>query len=171
VIPGVGAEGLKVEGVGMFGHSLGGEATAGAMAAEDSILGGVNLDGTLSGSVITNGLGRPFILFGSELHNRTSDETWKGFWDSPSKGWKRELSLRGAAHLTFSDYAPLIEVLGIKAMFPEEDFEGFVGTIGGLRAMAIQRVYLRAFFDKVLANCKGKLFDGSDPNYPEISFI
>ncbi|PWW74869.1 hypothetical protein C7212DRAFT_364909 [Tuber magnatum] len=171
VIPGVGAKGLKVEGVGMLGHSLGGAAAADAMAAEDSILGGVNLDGSLSGSTATNDLEKPFILLGGEGHNRTNDETWKGFWDSPSKGWRRELSLKGAAHLTFSDYAPLIEVLGLKHLFPEETIEELVGTIGGLRAMTIQRVYLRAFFDKVLANCKGKLFDEAAPAYPEISFI
>jgi len=171
VIPGVGEKGLEVEKTGIFGHSLGGAAAAGAMAAEDSILGGVNLDGSLVGNVTKSGLEKPFILFGAEGHNRTMDETWKGFWDSPSKGWKRELSLKGAAHLTFCDFAPLIEVLGLKNLFPKEEIEGLVGTIGGLRAMEIQRVYLKAFFDKVLEDSEGKLFDGADPNYPEISFI
>jgi len=171
VIPGVGEKGLKVEKVGMFGHSLGGATAAGAMAAEDRILGGVNLDGSLVGNVTQNGLKKPFILFGREAHNRTNDETWKGFWDSPSKGWKRELSLKGAEHITFTDFAPLVEVLGLKNLFPKEDIEGVVGTIGGLRAMTIQRVYLKAFFDKVIEHCKGNLFNGTDPNYPEVSFI
>jgi len=171
VIPGVGEGGLKVEKTGIFGHSLGGATAAGAMAVEDSILGGVDLDGSLVGDVAKSGLKKPFLLFGAEGHNRTVDESLKSFWDSPSKGWKRELSLKAAKHLTFSDYAPLIEALGLKNLFPKEDLEVHVGTIGGLRAMAIQRVYLKAFFDKVLENCKGKLFDGPDPNYPEISFI
>ncbi|KAG0130233.1 hypothetical protein HOY82DRAFT_562755 [Tuber indicum] len=171
VIPGVGAKGLKVERVGIFGHSLGGATSAGVMAAEDTILGGVNLDGRFFGSVITKGLKKPFVIFGAEGHNRTVDETWKSFWNSPSKGWKRELSLKGAAHITFSDYAPLIELLGLKKLFPKEILEELVGTIGGLRAMTIQRVYLKAFFDKVLAHGKGKLFNGPDPNYPEVSFI
>ena len=171
VIPGVGEKGLEVEKTGIFGHSLGGAAAAGAMAAEDSILGGVSLDGRLIGNVIKSGLEKPFILFGAEGHNRTTDETWKGFWDSPSKGWKRELLLKGSAHLTFSDLAPLAEIPGLKNLFPKEEIEGLVGTIGGLRAMAIQRVYLKAFFDKALGHSNGKLLDGADPNYPEISFI
>ncbi|PUU80940.1 hypothetical protein B9Z19DRAFT_1078176 [Tuber borchii] len=157
VIPGVGEKGLKVEKVGMVGNS------------QDPR--GVDLDGSLVGSVTQNGLKKPFILFGREGHNRTNDETWKGFWDSPSKGWKRELSLKGAEHVTFTDFAPLVEVLGLKNLFPKEDIEGVVGTIGGLRAMTIQRVYLKAFFDKVIEHCKGNLFNGTDPNYPEVSFI
>ena len=171
VIPGVGEEGLEIEKTGIFGHSLGGATAAGVMAAENSILGGVSLDGSLVGNDTKSGLEKPFVLFGAEGHNRTIDETWKGFWDSPSKGWKRELSLKGAAHLTFSDFAPLIEVLGLKNLFPKEEIEALVGTIGGLRALAIQRVYLKAFFDKVLEDSEGKLLDGADPNYPEISFI
>ncbi|RPA99964.1 alpha/beta-hydrolase [Choiromyces venosus 120613-1] len=171
VIPGAGAKGLKVDRVGMFGHSLGGATSAGLMAADDSILGGVDLDGALFGSPITAGLKKPFVLFGAEGHNRTNDETWKSFWNSPSKGWKRELSLKDARHITFTDYPPLVEILGLKALFPKEVIEAVVGSIGGLRAMTIQRVYLKAFFDKVLSRCNDKLFDGPNTDYPEISFL
>ncbi|KAG0640396.1 hypothetical protein HOY80DRAFT_14987 [Tuber brumale] len=171
VIPDVGAKGLKVERVGIFGHSLGGATAAGAMAADDTILGGVNLDGRFFGSVSTTGLKKPFIIFGAEPHNRTNDETWKRFWDSPSEGWKRELSLKDSRHITFSDYPPLVEILGLKELFPKGVVEELVGTIGGLRAMTIQRVYLKAFFDKVLAHSKGELLNGPDPSYPEVSFI
>lgn len=169
-IPGLGSQVLNVDKVGMFGHSLGGATTGGVMAVEKSILGGVNLDGSFVGPVITSGVKGPFVLFGATGHNRTEDNTWTQFW-AHSTGWKKELSLSGAVHLTFTDIPALVEILGLRDVLPKELLDQLIGTIDGLRATLLQRVYLSAFFDKVLGGRDDGLYNGPDSRYPEILFL
>jgi pimeloyl-ACP methyl ester carboxylesterase len=88
---------LNTSSVLIAGHSLGGATAAEAMLVDDRLVGGVDLDGTLFGEVVTKGLGkhRPFVLFGHEGKNQTTDSTWEEIWGR-LKGWKRELELLGS---------------------------------------------------------------------------
>lgn len=62
---------LNVNKVAMFGHSIGGAATAAAMLKDSRIAGGVAMDGALFGPVVQKGLDRPFMLMAQTNHTRT----------------------------------------------------------------------------------------------------
>ncbi|MEU4625119.1 hydrolase [Actinoplanes sp. NPDC023801] len=151
--------------VGMFGHSMGGAAAAGTMLADRRIRAGLNLDGSFAGPVLEAGLDRPFLLLGSESHDGEQDETWTRMWDN-LRGKRYRMELDGSAHLSFSDFQVLLPQLGL----PPDQVEPAVGTIDGPRSVAIQRAYVRAFFDRHLRHRDGRLLDRPSPRYPEIRF-
>lgn len=45
-----------------------------------------------------------------------------------------------------------------------------IGTIDGLRAVTVERAYLRAWFDRYLRHHGGRLLGGPSPCYPEVVF-
>jgi len=155
--------------VAMFGHSLGGAATAAAMLNDTRILGGANLDGTFFGPVVEQGLDRPFLIFGNQDHNRSTDESWAAIWPR-LRGWKVELQLRESQHLTFSDGPLLVKVLGLGGRLSKEA-ESLLGTLDGGRALEIVRTYGIAFFDFVLRGVEGRLLRGADERFPEVVFV
>ncbi|KAF2622749.1 hypothetical protein BU25DRAFT_414999 [Macroventuria anomochaeta] len=132
----------------MVGHSLGGAAAAAAVLAISSIRGGVNLDGTMFGSVITSGLKRPFMLMGHENKTQETDPSWKATWTKLT-GWKREFEVEGAAHYSFSDLPLVTEVLGLQENLPQEVGQ-VLGTIEGCRMLNLTVSYVTAFLDFVL---------------------
>jgi hypothetical protein len=138
------------------------------MLYDQRLLGGINLDGTMFGDVLTRGLDRPFMLFAHEGKNRTTDATWGEIWPR-LRGWKRELMVKGSAHGTFTDLPDVVKVLGIGAGLPSE-VEQLLGSLDGSRALEIVSVYVKAFFDRLLKGEKSGLLDGPSGKYPEISF-
>jgi dienelactone hydrolase len=159
---------LGVSKVGIFGHSLGGAAAAEAMLYDPRLVGGLNLDGTFFGSVVSRGLNRPFLLFGHEGKNTTTDSSWGEIWPKLT-GWKREMTLADSAHYTFSDLPDLVDVLGIKDELPSEVGQ-LLGTIDGKRALDIVTIYVTSFFDFVLKGERRRLLDGPSAKFPEVTF-
>ncbi|MCS0639570.1 alpha/beta hydrolase [Streptomyces sp. LP05-1] len=150
--------------IGMAGHSIGGAAAVSAMAGDDRIRAGVNMDGTFQDPVPAGGLdGRPFMLLGADKHHRpaTLDPSWDAAW-SRLDGWKRWVTVRGAGHLWFSDAPVLVEQLGLP---PEEGAE-----LGADRTVALVRSYMAAFFDRHLRHRAAPLLDGPTPENPEVVF-
>ncbi|MFI1566971.1 alpha/beta hydrolase family protein [Streptomyces sp. NPDC020490] len=156
--------------IGMFGFSLGGAAVDTAMQLDKRIDAGANLDGQFFGTAPSKDLDRPFMLFSSANHNRNNDKSWRTLW-SHLKGYRVDIKLAGAAHLSFSDYEYLVPqwagLLGISQTQIQQQY----GTIDPNRAVKIQRVYLAAFFDQQLRNKHSSLLDGPSSTYPEISFV
>ncbi|RFU34916.1 hypothetical protein B7463_g1373, partial [Scytalidium lignicola] len=161
--------GLEKGKVGLFGHSLGGAAVATTMLRDHRFAGGINMDGTFWGPVISSGLTRPFMLFAHEGKNGTNDATWGAIWPK-LRGWKKDLMLSDSAHYTFSDFPYLIDVLGIKSQLPVEVTE-LVGSIDGKRDIRILGSYIAAFFDFVLRGRKQPMLDGASAQFPEVSFV
>ncbi|MEV0783798.1 lipase [Streptomyces sp. NPDC050423] len=164
---------LDLSRTGMFGHSIGGDTAAGAMARDRRILAGVDLDGSVNGTVKDTGLDRPFLLMGNATHGRHNDPSWTAFW-SHLRGWRLELRLRDSAHLTYTDMSPLAQQLERALPLPPEAVAALtnsIGTIDAGRAVAAQRAYLRAFFDLHLRGRDGHLLSGPSPRYPDIAFI
>jgi predicted dienelactone hydrolase len=155
--------------VGMFGHSLGGAATSSAMFADSRIKAGLSLDGGVYGPVIDAGLDRPFMRLSSPRGHRSIQPRVASFW-SHLRGWRRDLHVPAAGHLTFGDfhlyYSPLLPLLNPS----EEDIESDLGSIEVERVVAIQRAYPRAFFDLHLRH-RGHLLDAPSPAYPEVLFV
>ena len=148
-----------------IGHSLGGATTAETMYEDSRVRAGLNMDGTVSGPVVTAGLDRPFLLLGSQEGGRNADESWASLW-AHLRGPRLDLTLVGSGHLSFTDYQVLLPQAGVS---PEDMVPAF-GTIGGERAVAVQRAYIRAFFDMYIRRRDGRLLAGPSPRYPEMRF-
>lgn len=167
-IPGILHRNLNSSKIAMFGHSLGGSTTLQAMEADSRILGGVTLDGPFSGSQLTTSTKKPFLLFGRENHTRYNDPEWTEVWKH-LKGWKAELTLANSTHLTFSDENAVFELLGVGELV---DPGGVTyGGIDGLRANAVLVEYLKGFFDMMLNEGSGRMFEKADTKFPEVTII
>ncbi|MFD4352104.1 alpha/beta hydrolase family protein [Nocardia sp. NPDC058518] len=140
---------LDVSKVGMFGHSLGGATAAQAMHDDRRIAAAANLDGRLWGSVVTDGLDRPFLLISREGRNRDNVASWKQFW-ATSDGPKLNFQLNGAQHLSFCDTPLIAAPLVAAGLVPAAAASRTVGTIDPHKSLDVQLDYLRGFFDTTL---------------------
>jgi dienelactone hydrolase len=147
--------------VGMAGHSAGGAATIAAMLDDPRIRAGGNIDGSTDPLIPPTGLARPFLLLGRDGQYSPGDgraaDTWSRDW-ALLTGWKRWLVLTGAAHASFTDLGILADQLGVP-----------IGArTPGLRASAITRACLRAFFDIHLRDQPPSRFDHLELAYTEL---
>ncbi|MFF4380037.1 alpha/beta hydrolase family protein [Kitasatospora sp. NPDC001547] len=148
--------------IGMAGHSAGGASTVPALLTDDRIRAGVNLDGTMHYRVPESGLrGKPYLMFGHPLPGGAQDPTWVTSW-ARLDGWKRLLTLDGSDHGSFTDLPLFIDGLGVP--------RGPYTTIGSLRAAALTRQYVGAFFDLHLKGVPQPLLDGPSAANPEVRF-
>ncbi|GAA2817747.1 lipase [Kitasatospora paracochleata] len=162
---------LDLARVGMFGHSMGGTAAALAMDADRRIAAGVDLDGNLTDyagtplPVARHGLDRPFLLLGKDGPTDTGPG-WQAFLAN-TPGWKRQLTLRGSEHASFTDAEALIPQLGLDRATRVGD----IGTIEPVDAVRTTEAYLAAYFDRWLRDGCGRLLDGPSPRYPAMEFV
>jgi predicted dienelactone hydrolase len=161
---------LDLDHVGMFGHSDGGSTTAHAMHVDPRIRAGVDMDGTLWTPEAVAGSDRPLLLFGRQDLDSFEARTWSEFRTN-QRGPMLQLSLTGSAHGTFSDLAVLgpqaAPILGI----PAENVTAAFGTINGVRAVAVIRAYLNAFFGRYLGHHASPLLTGPSARFPEVQFV
>ncbi|MEU1209216.1 alpha/beta fold hydrolase [Nocardia sp. NPDC005825] len=140
---------LDLSRIAMFGHSLGGATAAQVMHDDRRVAAGVDLDGSLWGSVLTDGLDRPFVLIGGTDHGRAQDPSWQQFW-AADRGPKLEFRLDGSQHHSFCDNQLLAPVLASAGILPADFVTAMVGTIDPHDSLDLQRGYLRTFFDTAL---------------------
>ncbi|KAI9767076.1 MAG: hypothetical protein M1839_004633 [Geoglossum umbratile] len=162
-IAGLEAGTLNLDRVGMFGHSIGGAATLEAMDLDSRVLGGANLDGRFEGDFTTD---RPFlVLNGSSIGDPESGADDK----EHLKGWRAELEIEGAVHMSFLDDAARFKVLGV--LEAEDPKKIRFGTVDPLRMMVIVSKYLGAFFDFVLKGGSDQAFRVADPAFLEVKLV
>ncbi|EED14585.1 PAF acetylhydrolase family protein [Talaromyces stipitatus ATCC 10500] len=159
--------GLDTSKVGIYGHSLGGATAAEAMLSDSRLMGGVNLDGTFFGSVIDQGLDKPFMIMAHEGKNLTTDASWDALWPK-LKGFRRGFMLSGSTHGTFTDLAEAADLIGLREQFPTQA-AALLGSIDGERALQVISAYVSRFFDIVLKGKKSELLDGSSVEFPEVT--
>ena len=169
------SQGLDVRKVAMFGHSLGGAATAAAMLNDRRIAGGLAMDGSLYGPVVQKGLDRPFMLMAHTNHTRTDDgnsndpnNSWFDIWPH-LRGWKLDIILANSLHYTFSDFPIVLETLGIVPNATTAT-NLLVTDLNGSRALKIVTTYVTAFLDMVLKSRPSPLLQGPVVAFPEVSF-
>jgi predicted dienelactone hydrolase len=160
---------LDLSRTGMFGHSLGGATAAATMHDDPRVKAGINMDGSLLSSSATAGSDRPFLLLGSD-QGGPEDPSWDEFWKN-QRGWKRELTLTGSTHLSFTDFEVLYPQGGPIVGLTSEQVTQVIGTLDPLHAVRAERAYVRAFFDLHLRNQDDHLFSGASPRYPQIHFV
>ncbi|KAK2766130.1 hypothetical protein FQN54_007646 [Arachnomyces sp. PD_36] len=168
LIPGV-KEGLDVQQVAMFGHSVGGATAANAMLIDSRLKGGLDLDGSVWGPAEHQDQTRPFLIFGTGIHNKTNDSTWPNFWPH-LKGWRKSLLYQNAAHMSFSDLPILLELAGFDPEDVPPGIDLAVGTVDGVRNMELLTEYVTTFLDFVLKGEDEGILNGPTPKYPEILY-
>lgn len=178
---------LDLERIGMFGHSMGGAATAQICRLDKRVKSGISLDGPLFGKDSTKSFAKPFmfILAEESLKIAQRDLTQKElayrkmsheeeliikriyskdipeFCQNMGKN-AYHLVMKGAEHYTFSDF-PLFRSFSLFFRY----FNFGLGTIDPLRAIKITNSYILEFFDKSLMGKKSVLLD-EGKGYPEI---
>lgn len=168
--------------VGIAGHSYGGYTAGETMAHDRRLDAGINIDGAMEhtgdggsyapGRVVTEGLDRPFLLFGGDTGGRelshvdtSLTRTWADFWPN-QRGWKRDVHLDDGAHLGFSDLQWSVPQI---AQIAPERRESLIGTIDPRDALKAQHDYVAAFFDLHLKHRGTKLFDR--PRHPGVRLV
>lgn len=154
--------------VGMFGHSLGGATAAESMLVEPTLVGGLNMDGSVHGHAVNHTQNDPFVIFAAEHHNQSNDESWTEFWQA-LKGTKLQLQVNETAHGSFADYLVLANSIGINASSVPA-VKDIIGSINGVRMMSILRSYVGGFFQETLDSKNVRLLQGPSPLFPEVSF-
>ena len=174
LIPGS-SQGLNVRKAAMFGHSLGGAATAAAMLNDSRIAGGLAMDGSLYGPVVQQGLDRPFMFMAHTNHTRTNastasdpDTSWFDIWPH-LRAFKLDIILANSLHYTFSDLPIVLGTLGI---VPNATVANnlLVTDLKGARALEIVTTYVTAFLDMVLKDKSEPLLRGPVAAFPEVTF-
>ncbi|MFI7693416.1 alpha/beta hydrolase family protein [Nonomuraea sp. NPDC049655] len=149
--------------IGAAGHSLGGNAAAGVMAADRRVRAGVNLDGSFFAPVAVSGLGgRPFLMLGTKVQHSpgAADTTWTRDWPRLD-GWKRWLTVADSGHFTFID----LPILGAQAGIVDP-----AAPLSGERSGEITTSYVGAFFGRHLRGEQHPLLDGPSAANPEVAF-
>lgn len=167
-VPGA-RRGLNTDKVAVLGHSFGGSAAASAALVDKRVQGGLNMDGSVQGEVLTKGLDKPYVLMGRPDHNRTSDESWSQLWEN-LRGFKLHISVEGTKHSAFMDLPVVADMLGLKSVFPPGYLESQFGVIDALRSSVVVNAYLKGFVDRVLWGKKVPLLEGPDPKFPEVNY-
>jgi hypothetical protein len=171
------------QGAMMFGDSFGGAATATSMLHDKRIRAGVNMDGAMFGPVLNTSLGsaevsQKFILWGSDGHNTTSDETWGQFWStleaSPYVDYAKEMGINGSTHASYWDLAVVVDTAGIRDQL-SINATALVGPLDGLRVSSVLGRYLSSFFwfaqNGVGSEDEDEIFKGPSAEFPEVVIL
>lgn len=154
----------------IFGHSLGGATALSTLLSYPTLIrGAINLDGTIFGPSLSQATHRPFLLFGHEGKNQSTDSSWATMWPH-LLGSKLELSLLGSQHGTFSDLPILADVLGVRTQMPDA-VDAVLGRIDGTRALDVITTYVQAFFKFAIGHAASDILTQARPAYPEIEVV
>lgn len=172
---------LDLDRVGVYGQSAGGFAALSALHDDPRFTAAADLDGVVSyvqedfesghlSTVAADGLERPFLLMGSDRNRLDTVPSWAAL-AANSSGWHRCLTLLGAAHGTYTDAEVLVPQIASALDLPAKTVTANTGTLSPARAVAAQRAYLGAFFDRELSGRGDRgLFDGACARFPEVVF-
>ncbi|MER7946568.1 acetylhydrolase [Streptomyces sp. NPDC096079] len=132
--------------IGVYGHSAGGTAAVHALASDDRIAAGVDLEGFLDlDPELVAGLGRPLLLFRTDGFDEAAriERSWAGL-RAP------RVLLSGADHWIFSDYAFLVPQLQAAGLVTDGARDALVGAGDTAAAVAVVRHGVRSFFGRHL---------------------
>ncbi|TJZ52822.1 hydrolase [Streptomyces piniterrae] len=172
---------LDLKAIGMFGQSAGGFTAAQTMHDDRRIKAAVNMDGVMGytqrdddpsnpSTVGLDGVDRPLLLMGKEGDTHHTVASWGAVWGH-SSGWHRDLTLGRSTHASYTDAESLIPQIARRLDLRRKEVIKMIGSIDPGRAVAAQRAYVPAFFDRWLRGRDSGLFDGPSDRYPEVRFV
>ncbi|KAF5646985.1 platelet-activating factor acetylhydrolase [Fusarium tjaetaba] len=133
--------------VAVYGHSFGGSTAAVTAQRDRRVIGGLNFDGPMYGSVVEEGLkNTPYILVGT---NMTSDPVpgWNAFYDKIDAA-KMEMVVKHTRHYAFTDVPLLLTEFKIPAESEAMVHEVF-GTLDGRKVEKAANEIMVGFLDLV----------------------
>ena len=162
---------LDMTRVGVFGHSFGGAQAAQFCSLDSRCKAGIDVDGSLHGSVIQAGIHKPFTFllsgqgdFSSDAEIRQIQADIQSVYDRLPADGRLRISIRGANHFLFSDDGALLKshivLRTLRAL-------GVVG-IDGRRQLAVTAYCVHSFFDAYLKAGSASPPKIASPLYPEI---
>jgi predicted dienelactone hydrolase len=165
---------LDMARVGVFGHSFGGAQAAQFCSQDSRCKAGIDVDGSLHGSVIQAGIRKPFMFllsgqgdFSSDAEVRQIQADIQSVYDRLPADGRLRISIRGANHFFFSDDGALLKshivLRTLRAL-------GVVG-IDGRRQLAVTVYCVHSFFDAYLKGTSVSRLNISSPLYPEIQVL
>lgn len=165
---------LDLARVGMFGFSLGGATAAASMLVDRRIRAGADLDGSLYGPVVHEGLRRPFLLMlspipaafkqrcGARCAHLGEFQFFRSFY-SHLRGPRFAVELAGSGHESFEDSVWIKPQLAAIAPAAAGHFE--TGSIDPRAAVGTVTGYLTAFFDRYLRGMPQPVLRNPSPTY------
>jgi predicted dienelactone hydrolase len=155
LLPHRGPRPFPTDRIAMLGHSLGGAAAVVAAGQDSRIRAAINWDGTLFGSLPTDGLSKP-VLYVSEAN--ATDPSWVAAWPQ-LKGPKLWIEIANTTHESFSDAATLVKAAGMDLVA----LEGLLGTIKPDVLVGILAACTKGWMDGVFeGKLGGALLQGKD---------
>ncbi|MFC3960948.1 alpha/beta hydrolase family protein [Nocardia jiangsuensis] len=142
------ARNLDLSRVAMFGHSLGGSTTIGALQADPRIRAGVNLDGPVLGPAAETGIAQPLLMLAGEFSPWFGRPGWEPYWHADT-GIELPLRVLGSEHMSFCDQQLILARLAEAGLLAGAVRQKAVGGIDADRSIELQRTYLRTWFDAV----------------------
>src|SRR6202163_845036 len=107
---------LDMTRVGVFGHSFGGAQAAQFCSLDSRCKAGIDVDGSLHGSVIQAGIHKPFMFllsgqgdFSADAEIRQIQADIQSVYDRLPADGRLRISIRGANHFLFSDDGALLK--------------------------------------------------------------
>ena len=165
---------LDMRRVGVFGHSFGGAQAAQFCSQDSRCKAGIDVDGSLHGSVIQAGIHKPFLFllsgqgdFSSDVEVRQIQADIQSVYDRLPADGRLRISIRGANHFTFTDDGALLKshvMRGVLRVF------GKLG-IDGRRQLAVTAYCVHSFFDAYLKGANVLPPKIASPLYPEIQVL
>ena len=157
---------LDLAHLGAFGHSYGGALAATLCAIEPRFTGGIDMDGTLHGDVVTAGLDVPFLVLSTRDHVGI-DPSFDAF-TSAARAEVFVASIEDTAHLDFTDLPALFPIYQRRVPnLTRADLQ-----LGGLpveRVDSLVRAYVVAFFERTFSGTSSPLLEAGTPaGAPEV---
>ncbi|KAK7752858.1 hypothetical protein SLS62_005200 [Diatrype stigma] len=154
----------------MYGHSLGGAASAATMLSDARIQGGVDLDGQYFSPEKEHGVFRPFLSVGRSDH-RVEDPTWDEFYGN-ARGPIAEIAVAGNVHGSFTDYPTIVTALKLNLTGDAKaNMQEFIGSGDWARMGSIVTNLVKAFGDFVFEHTVTRILRGVDVDFPEVSLV
>jgi predicted dienelactone hydrolase len=165
---------LDLARVGVFGHSFGGAAAAQFCSQDPRCTAGVDVDGSLHGRVIENGIHRPFLFllsgngdFSLAAEVRQIKADIQSVYDRLPPAGRLRAVIRGANHFTFSDDGALLKSAAARGALR---LFGKLG-ISGRRQLEVTAYCLRSFFDLYVKGHGNAPLRLASALYPEIQTV
>ncbi|PAD69980.1 hypothetical protein CHH83_06155 [Bacillus sp. 7586-K] len=177
---------LDLNNIGMMGHSFGGATAFNAVATNERIKAGINMDGTLYNMDSISSSTKPFMFIQPEEFivqkeeieknqvtntSNMTEEEWNELMNDKRKEFEVinqslasrgvMMSIKGTKHYNFTDFQLFSNLLSLI---------GYTGSIDGKRGTEIINKYVVDFFSIHLQGIDGRLIYKQNANYPEVRF-
>ncbi len=161
---------LDMQKVGIVGHSLGG-ATAAQFCHDDArCKAGIDIDGMPFGSVIQEGLHRPFFFIMSDHSKEKGQEAIgvrnniESIFDKLPMGERWQVTIIGANHFSFSDQMLTRNAIAMGLLRKLH----VLGSLDKYRGLRITSDYIHTFFDVYLKGIPVEELNHLSTVYPEV---